>query len=103
MRLVWYPREFCPYCGSDGVTWMTLTGRGHIYSCTVVRRAPHPAFTDAVPYAVAVVELEEGVRMLANVVADDLDDLAIDMAVEAVYDRVSDECAIVRFRPDRAG
>jgi uncharacterized OB-fold protein len=102
-RFIWYPRAFCPYCGADRVTWTTVTGRGHIYSCTVIRRAPHPAFASAVPYALAVVELEEGVRMLVNVVASDVDHLAIGMAVTAAYDRLSDECAIVRFRPAREG
>jgi uncharacterized protein len=102
-RLIWYPREFCPHCGADQVTWTTLTGRGHIYSYTVIRRAPHPAFAGSVPYALAVVELEEGARMMTNVVSDDLDDLAIGMALTAVYDRVSDECGIVRFRPTREG
>jgi uncharacterized protein len=102
-RLIWYPREFCPHCGADAVTWTTLTGRGHIYSRTVVRRAPHPAYARAIPYALAVVDLAEGARMLANIVTDDVDAIAIGMAVTAVYDRLSDECAIVRFRPTGDG
>lgn len=102
-RLIWYPRGFCPYCGGAAVTWTTLTGRGHIYSSTVIRRAPHPGYAAAVPYVLALVDLEEGVRMLANVVTDDVDAVAIGMAVTAVYDRLNGECAVVRFRPAEDG
>lgn len=97
-RYIWYPREFCPFCGSVSVTWTPVSGRGHIYSLSVVRRAPHPAFAESVPYSVAFVELEEGVRLMSNVVADDVDRLAIGDPVEAIYDRIDDSAAIVRFR-----
>jgi uncharacterized OB-fold protein len=96
---IWYPREFCPYCGSGDVTWTRLSGRGHIYSVSVVRRAPHPAYADAIPYSVAIVELDEGVRMMTNVVTDDVDALAIGQPVVAVFDRIADDQAILRFRP----
>lgn len=98
-RFIWYPREFCPHCGAGEIAWQPVSGRGRIYSVTVVRRAPHPAYADAVPYCVAVVELDEDVRLLTNIVSSDLDALTIGQPVEAIYDPVDDERAIVRFRP----
>jgi uncharacterized OB-fold protein len=105
-RLIWYPREFCPHCGSTAVTWAQLSGRGRIYSVSVVRRAPHPDFADAVPYSLALVDLDEGARVMTNVVTDDpvqLDSLVPGQPVEAVFDAVADAGdgaqAILRFRP----
>lgn len=98
-RFIWYPREFCPHCGAGEVGWQPVSGRGRIYSVTVVRRAPHPDYVDAVPYCVAVVELDEGVRLLTNIVSSDLNAPAIGQPVEAIFDPVDDERAIVRFRP----
>lgn len=98
-RFVWYPREFCPHCGAAEVSWQPVSGRGVIYSRTVVRRAPHPDYAEATPYCVAVVELDEGVRLLTNVVSSDLDALAIGQPVEAIFDPVDDQRALVRFRP----
>ncbi len=102
-RLIWYPREFCPHCGSDSVDWERLPGLGRIYSVTVVRRAPHPDYADALPYCVALVELEdEQVRMLTNIVTDDPDSLFIGQPVDVNFDQVDDEIAVVRFRPRAA-
>lgn len=98
-RFIWYPREFCPYCGAVEVTWLQVSGRGRIYSVTVVRRAPHPDYADVVPYSVGLVELDEGVRVLTNIVSSDLDCLSIGQPVEAVFDSINDDCAVVRFQP----
>jgi uncharacterized protein len=102
-RFIWYPRDFCPHCGVGDVGWVPVTGRGRIYSVTVVRRAPHPNYANAVPYSVAVVELDEGIRLLTNIVSPDLDGLAIGQPVEAVFDPVDDFRAVVRFQPLVAG
>src|SRR5260370_28545175 len=67
-RLRFYPRSVCPYCLSDQFQWRPSTGRGAVYSFTVIHRAPLPAFRDKVPYVLALIELEEGVRMMSNVV-----------------------------------
>ena len=67
---IWYPRSWCPVCRHESVTWTELTGRGTVHARTVLRRAVGP-WRDAAPYVVAYVELEEGPRVLTNVVADD--------------------------------
>jgi uncharacterized OB-fold protein len=80
--LFFYPRARCPHCFHDAFDWEELSGRGRVYSCTVVRQPAHPAFVDAVPYVFAVVELDEGIRMPTNIVGCDPESVAPDAAVE---------------------
>jgi uncharacterized protein len=65
----WFPpSQLCPHCLSGDTGWIEASGRGHVFSFVVFHRVYHPAFTDEVPYVVAIVELEEGPRMLTNVI-----------------------------------
>lgn len=96
--VIWYPRAFCPQCGSLDVDWFEASGRGTIYSFTVVRRGQGP-YATAAPYVLAYVELAEGPRVLTNVNADPAA-LAIGTEVKAVVER-DGEAAILRFRPAR--
>ena len=73
-----YPRPHCPFCFSDKVEWQEASGRGTIYTYSVMRRAP-------VPYAIAYVELAEGPRMMTNIVDCDLDKIAIGQPVRLVF------------------
>jgi uncharacterized OB-fold protein len=98
-RVQFYPRPHCRYCGSTELTWETLSGRASVYSYTIIHRAPFEAFADDVPYALAVVQLEEGPRLISNVVTDDLDAIAIGMPLAPVFDPVSDDVTLLRFRP----
>jgi uncharacterized OB-fold protein len=82
-----YPRTLCPHCGSVKLEWQRCSGRGAVYSFTVVHRAPSPAFESDVPYVVAVIALEEGPHLMSTV---------INMAPDAV--RVGQEVR-VSFRP----
>ncbi|MFF5371769.1 Zn-ribbon domain-containing OB-fold protein [Streptomyces sp. NPDC013187] len=63
-----YPREFCPHCWSEDVTWETASGRATLYTWSVVHRTDLPPFSDRVPYVAAVVELTEGPRMMTEIV-----------------------------------
>jgi hypothetical protein len=92
------PREICPDCGSWDWDWVQSSGRGTVFTWTTVARALHPAFKDDCPMAPAVVELEEGVRLLSHVVDCDPAELAIDMPVEVIFDRVTDEVTLPKFR-----
>ena len=74
----YYPRALCPFCGSDRTEWLRASGRGTIYSYSVMRRVP-------VPYALAYVTLEEGVTMMTNIVDGDLDRIRIGQAVKVVF------------------
>jgi uncharacterized protein len=73
-----YPRSICPFCGSDRTEWRQASGRGTVYSFSVMRRA-------AEPYAIAYVTLEEGVTLMTNIVDCDLDQIRIGQAVRVVF------------------
>jgi uncharacterized OB-fold protein len=94
-----YPRALCPECLSDRSEWLRCSGTGTVYTFTVVNQNQAPGFRDELPYVLAYVELEEGPRMLTNIVDCKPDDVAIGMAVEVVFDDVSPKVTLPRFRP----
>ncbi len=95
-----YPRDFCPSCFSFDVEWVKASGRGTIYSFTVCHR-PAPGFEGDVPYNLVLIELEEGIRMMSNVVGCANEDLKIGMPVEVVFEEVSGDVTLPKFRPAR--
>lgn len=99
-RYVFYPRALCPYCLSEKLEWVRASGKGRVYSYTVVRRAMHPAFQAEVPYVFAIIELEEGVRLPSNVINCRPEDLRVDMPVKAVYHDVTSEITLLKFEPE---
>lgn len=98
-RAHFYPRPFCPHCWSDQVLWEEASGRGTLYTFSIVRRNDLPPWGSRVPYVAAVVDLDEGVRMLSNVVDCELDAVAIGMPLEVTYRDETDEVTIPVFRP----
>ena len=96
--VIWYPRSFCPACGSLEVTWLPASGRGTVYSFTIVRRSA-PPYDRAAPYVVAYVELDEGPRILTNVVECEPERVDVGMAVEVVFHDTGEGRALYRFRP----
>jgi len=99
--LRYYPRAVCPRCLSSETSWVRCSGRGTIYSFTVTHQNQAPAFRERVPYVLAYVELEEGPRLLTNVVDCVVDAVHVGMPVEVVFEDVSDDVAIPLFRPPR--
>lgn len=99
-KIVFYPRQHCTGCTAGKLMWHQASGRGVIYSYSVVRQSYHPFFRNLVPYAVAWIDLEEGPRMLSNVtgVQDPVNDISIGQAVELVWEE-HDELNIPLFRP----
>lgn len=97
-RRQFYPRALCRHCWSTDLTWVASDGRGEVYSFTVVRRAPSPAFDELVPYVVALVDLDDGVRMLSHVRGVDPDELEIGRRVEVEFDDLTDEVSLPVFR-----
>ena len=92
------PRELCPQCGSWKWEWARSTGRGTVFTWTVVARALHPAFQQDTPYAPVVIEMDEGVRLLSQVVGCAPEELTIGMPVEVVFEDVTAEVTLPRFR-----
>jgi hypothetical protein len=93
------PRESCQACGSFAWTWERSSGRGQVFSWTVIHRALHPGFADDVPYAVVVIELEEGVRVVSHVIDLPPEELRLGLPVEVVFDDVTPEVSLPKFRP----
>jgi hypothetical protein len=94
--VIWYPRRFCPACGSLSVSWFEASGAGNIYSFTVIRQAPGD-YAGAIPFLVAYVELAEGPRVLANLVGYDSEP-AIGEPVTAVFDHDAEGAGLLRFQ-----
>lgn len=96
---IFYPRSVCPKCMSMSIDWVQASGRGKIYSYTTVWRAPTEEFNDNVPYTIILVDLAENVRMLSWIIDCKPEDVAIGMEVEVVFDDVTDEVTLPKFRP----
>ena len=95
-----YARMLCSHCGSLELEWVTASGRGTVYSFTVIRQNGVPPFNELVPFVVALVDLEEeGARMMATMPGCAPEDARIGMAVEATFRPAGDQYGLVDFRP----
>ncbi len=94
------PRILCGACGSADWSWQPSSGRGRVFTWTVTHRATDPAFAEHLPYAVLVVELDEGPRVVGNLVDLAPSELRLDRRVRIVLDRRSDTVALVDFAPE---
>jgi uncharacterized protein len=91
-RAHWYPRALCPFCASDKIEWRQASGRGTIYTYSVMRRAKEP-------YCIAHVTLAEGPTMLTNIVDGDFDALRIGQAVTVVFRETDNGPPVPMFKP----
>jgi hypothetical protein len=94
-----YPRPICANCWSDDIEWRSCSGKGHVYSFSICHRHGLPSVTDDAPGVVAIVELQEGVRMTTNIVDCPAGDVAIGMEVEAVFQPASEDYTLIFFQP----
>ena len=93
-----YPRPICTACGADP-EWLEASGRGTVHTFTVIRQQGLPAFKDEVPYVVAMIDLDEGVRMMGNVTGCAVDDVTIGMPVRAYAVIAEDGVAVPQWEP----
>jgi uncharacterized OB-fold protein len=98
-HLQFYPRMVCTACGSRQVGWKEAGGDASVYSYSVVRRAPSEAFAKDVPYVLALVELDEGVRMMTNVVGCDPSQVTIGMRVRVLFEDLVPGISLPKFAP----
>jgi uncharacterized OB-fold protein len=98
-RHQFYPRLYCMQCGSNALRWVEASGHGVIYSYTIIHQNKSPEFVNDTPYNVAIVQLQEGPRMLSNIVDIDPAELQVDLPVTVVFDQVTDIITLLRFRP----
>lgn len=93
-KLHWYPRPFCPHCYSFNLKWRESSGKGTIYTSSIMRRA-------ASLYIVAAVQLEDGPTILTNIVADDIDAAKIGASVKVDFDKLNNQDRYMPvFRPE---
>lgn len=96
---VFYPRSRCSSCLSDALDWHTVSGDGTLYTFTIARQPTSPHFASEVPQRIAVVELDEGVRLTTTLVNVTDADIKIGMRVKPFFDAVSEDSTLLRYQP----
>ena len=91
-------RERCPHCFAGSLGWRAASGRGTLYTFAIMHQVMHPGFAASVPYNVSQIDLEEGVRMVSNVVGVPNDALQIGMKLEVCFEDVGDNVWVPKFR-----
>lgn len=97
---VFPPRAHSPW-GGGPLTWSEVSGRGSVYTYTIAHRPPHPVFAELCPLVVAIVELEEGPRMMTNLINCDPADLRVGMPVRVAFEAIEDsDISLPVFEPE---
>ncbi len=96
---IFYPRKVCPECWSSELAWVDASGRGKVYTYTIMLDGVEPKFAADLPYVLAMIDLDEGVRMMGNIVDCDPEQVQFGMDVEVVFQRVTDEFTLPKWRP----
>jgi len=99
--LRYHPRALCTSCMSSRTEWVRAKGTGKIYTFTVTMQNQAAGFRETLPYVMAWVEIDEGLKLLTNIVDCPPEQVKIGMPVEAVFDDVTPEVTLVKFRPAR--
>ncbi len=96
----WYPRDSCISCGSRNFEWKKVSGKGIVYSFTIIRQvvSNSPAFQKDIPFIVALVDLEEGARMYSNIIDCKAEEVHIGMSVEVAFDQVTNDVSLPKFK-----
>ena len=96
----WFPPStVCTGCGSRNIEWIASSGKGAIFSFVVFHKLYHKGWDGEIPYAVAIIELEEGARILSNVIGTQVKTVKCDMSVEVVFEDETDELTLPKFKP----
>jgi len=96
--MVWFPRKHCPDCWTETLSVFDASGRGTVYSFTIIRKVAND-YKAATPFVVAYVELSEGPRVMTNIVDCDPESVTVGMPVEMVFHDTGEGNALYRFRP----
>jgi uncharacterized OB-fold protein len=98
-KLFFYPREACPRCLKSDIDWVPVSGMGRLHSFTVIHQPANAAFQPDTPYVYAMIQLDEGPRMISNLVDCAPADAKVDMRVSAIFDDVTADWTLVKFKP----
>jgi uncharacterized OB-fold protein len=89
----------CPVCLSTEITWEQASGKGTLYTFVLMHQILHPGFASKIPYNVAEIDLEEGVRITSTVVGCSNDEMRIGMPLEVTFEDITDEVSLPKFQP----
>ena len=100
-KYFFYPRGLSPFTLSDNISWEPVSGQGTLHAFTIVYAMRAPGFAEEVPYVVAIVELAEGAKLMTNLIEVEPDpaQIRIGMPVQLVYDDVTEDVTLPKFRP----
>lgn len=99
-RPIFYPRDVCPYClGAEHLAWRESKGTGTVHAVSVQHRPANPTMTDRVPYAVALVDVDDGIRVMTNIVNVEPDAVAVGDAVRLTWEELPDGRNLPLFEP----
>ncbi len=96
---IFYPRKFCPHCWSAELDWIEASGKGEVFTFSTAYDMVEPKFMEDLPYTIAYVDLQEGVRMMSRIVDCEPDDVKIGMEVQVVWHKLDDEFFLPYFKP----
>lgn len=96
---IFYPRKVCPECWSSNLDWIESTGKAKVYMFSTAYDMVEPKFMSDLPYTIAYVNLEEGIRMMTRIVECDPAAIHIDMDVEVVFHKLNDDFYLPYFKP----
>lgn len=98
-EVIFFPKELCPNCMGRDLEWLESRGKGKIHTFTIAYAAAPPEFAEDQPYVLAIVEMDEGYRMMSNIVDCDFETITCEMPVEVVFDPVTPEVSLPKFKP----
>lgn len=96
---IFYPRKYCPDCWSQDLVWAEASGKAKLYSFTIMKDMVEAKFMKDLPYVLALVDLEEGIRMMTRIVGCEPEQVKMDMDVEVVFEDITEEFSLPYFRP----
>jgi uncharacterized OB-fold protein len=96
---IFYPRKYCPDCWSSNLGWSEASGRGKVFSYSITMAGVEERFEEDLPFVLALVDLQEGIRMMTNIVECKPGEVIIGMDVEVAFKDVTDEFTLPMFRP----
>ncbi len=99
-KIQFFPRLLCHACLNEEMTWILASGKGTVHTFTVIHQALRRCFAASVPYVYGIIDLEEGVRMLSNIVSVDPIDVRVGMKVRVVFEDRTSEISIPQFEPE---
>jgi uncharacterized protein len=100
---IFYPRKYCPDCWSSELSWSRASGKAKVFSYSITHAGVEEHFYEDLPFVLALVDLEEGVRMMTNIVGCPPEEVAIGMDIEVVFDHVTEDIALPKWKPAGKG